>query len=534
MTAQPHPDMFKPIDNAGRTVDTCSAFAETAAAPARAPEGAPSAPPAEPGGAPWQRDHRVNIARPISGRWVQVVYAVIDVCCIALTALVAFSVRFLPEAGATSLREIRRSFPPDFPWGDYGAFLLLYTALIVLCCHSQDLYRTLRTRTALAESQAVLRAVAMASVLLMAFLFLSGIETVSRLVLVFTGLQSAALLAAWRLWKREWIISRVRRGIGARNVVIVGAGKVGQALARYLEENKHLGLSFRGFLDQSRTSDPRLLGRVESLPQIARAEFVDEVVITIPSERELVKQVALEARRQQLDVKVVLELFDGMGWNASLEHVGEFPMMQLHREPIPALGLLTKRFIDIVGSASALLAFVPVMLILAVAIKLGSQGPVIYRSIRVGKKGRRFLCCKFRTMVANADALKADLRDRNERNGPFFKMADDPRLTRLGKFLRKYSLDELPQFWNVLKGEMSLVGPRPHPLDDYEQYSLEHLRRLDVKPGITGLWQVTARQDPSFASNLALDLEYIENWTLGLDLKILCRTIPVVLLGNGQ
>jgi lipopolysaccharide/colanic/teichoic acid biosynthesis glycosyltransferase len=137
-------------------------------------------------------------------------------------------------------------------------------------------------------------------------------------------------------------------------------------------------------------------------------------------------------------------------------------------------------------------------------------------------------------MVANADALKEELRGQNQRNGPFFKMAADPRITRMGRILRKYSLDELPQFWNVLKGDMSLVGPRPHPLDDYQRYSLEHRRRLDVKPGITGLWQVTARRDPSFETNMALDLQYIERWTLGLDFLILFRTVAVVLRGNGQ
>jgi lipopolysaccharide/colanic/teichoic acid biosynthesis glycosyltransferase len=136
-------------------------------------------------------------------------------------------------------------------------------------------------------------------------------------------------------------------------------------------------------------------------------------------------------------------------------------------------------------------------------------------------------------MVADADLQKDKLRNENERNGPFFKMENDPRITRVGRWLRKYSFDELPQLWNVLRGDMSLVGPRPHPLDDYERYSIEHLRRLDVSPGLTGLWQVTARSDPSFEINMARDLEYIENWSLGLDLAILFKTIPAVLRAEG-
>jgi lipopolysaccharide/colanic/teichoic acid biosynthesis glycosyltransferase len=174
--------------------------------------------------------------------------------------------------------------------------------------------------------------------------------------------------------------------------------------------------------------------------------------------------------------------------------------------------------------------------LLAVAalwIRLDSKGPAIYRAPRVGKKGKQFLCYKLRSMCVTADIEKELLRRENERKGPFFKMVEDPRVTRCGRWLRKLSIDELPQLLNVLRGEMSLVGPRPHPVDDYEQYTLEHLRRLDVKPGMTGLWQVTARRDPSFETNMKLDLEYIENWSLGLDLRILARTVPAVVRAEG-
>jgi lipopolysaccharide/colanic/teichoic acid biosynthesis glycosyltransferase len=152
---------------------------------------------------------------------------------------------------------------------------------------------------------------------------------------------------------------------------------------------------------------------------------------------------------------------------------------------------------------------------------------------RAGRKGCPFRCCKFRTMVVNADGMKDSLRKHNERSGPLFKITDDPRVTRLGRFLRKYSLDELPQLWNVLLGEMSLVGPRPHPLDDYSKYDLDHRRRLEVKPGVTGLWQVTARRDPSFETNMKLDLQYIDNWDLRLDFEILLRTFAAVARAEG-
>ncbi len=202
--------------------------------------------------------------------------------------------------------------------------------------------------------------------------------------------------------------------------------------------------------------------------------------------------------------------------------------------PILITGLFVKRIMDLLLSAIGVLVLWPFLLAIALAVKLESPGPVFYASLRAGKKGQKFVCYKFRTMVDGADGLKDFLRQFNERQDPFFKIADDPRVTRLGRFLRKYSLDELPQLWNVLKGDMSLVGPRPHPVDDYARYRPEDHRRLDVKPGITGLWQVIARTDPSFETCMTLDLEYVKNWSLMLDFRILMWTAPAVLAGGGS
>jgi lipopolysaccharide/colanic/teichoic acid biosynthesis glycosyltransferase len=202
--------------------------------------------------------------------------------------------------------------------------------------------------------------------------------------------------------------------------------------------------------------------------------------------------------------------------------------------PILSTDLFVKRIMDLLLSAVTLLLLWPLLLAIALAVKLESPGPVIYASLRVGKRGQQFVCHKFRTMFDGADELNDSLRRYNERQDPFFKIADDPPVTRLGRFLRKYSLDELPQFWNVLKGDMSLVGPRPHPIDDYVRYRPDHHRRLDVKPGITGLWQIIARANPSFETCMKLDLEYMKHWSLLLDFKILMRTVPTVLSGGGE
>lgn len=228
------------------------------------------------------------------------------------------------------------------------------------------------------------------------------------------------------------------------------------------------------------------------------------------------------------------DLWRGEHWK-QLDWFTRFPdALQYYDAPFPSVGLSTKRAVDVVLSLIGLVVVWPLMLAIALAIKLESPGSAFYRSLRVGKHGRTFVCYKFRTMIRGADKLKEDLSSLNERHGPFFKISDDPRVTRFGRFLRKYSLDELPQLWNVLKGEMSLVGPRPHPIEDCAQYTSKHCRRLGVTPGMTGLWQVSGRMDPSFETSMALDIAYIEKWSLRLDLLILFQTIPAVLAGEGQ
>jgi exopolysaccharide biosynthesis polyprenyl glycosylphosphotransferase len=205
----------------------------------------------------------------------------------------------------------------------------------------------------------------------------------------------------------------------------------------------------------------------------------------------------------------------------------------LHRQDFPRDAFLLKRVIDILLASVALVVAAPFMAAIALLIRWDSPGQVLYTADRLGRKGRVFKCYKFRTMVKDAEQRRGALQHMNERDSVLFKIKDDPRLTRVGRWLRKYSLDELPQFWNVLKGEMSMVGPRPPLASEVEKYDLAHLRRLDVLPGITGLWQVEARQDPSFDSYISLDTAYVENWSLMLDLRIMARTIGVVFAGTG-
>jgi len=470
---------------------------------------------------------------PRKHNWVHFGYVLVDVLLICTNGLLAFSVRFAAISPGVGLWHLWPKLAPVLPIEQYAGFLLLHTILIVLFCQSQDLYRTLRGRSIRQESWAVIRAVCFATFVLTAFIFISNAKIVSRAVLGTSTALNFMTLVAWRAWKRRLVSRQVAHGSGAKNTLIIGFGSVAQQLARHLEENKELGYKVIGFLNGDHGDDPRLLGRIEDLPWVARAKFVDEIFITIPSERDLVKRVAAEGCRQQLNVKVIQELYDGLGWNAPIHHIGGLPVMELNRQPIPAVGLFFKRLIDLTFGSLLTILGAPVMLLAALAIKLDSPGPIIYSAQRVGHKGRKFRCYKFRTMVAEANERKEELLHLNERNGATFKIASDPRITRVGQFLRRFSIDELPQLLNVLKGDMSLVGPRPHPQEDFDQYRLEDLRRLDVLPGITGLWQVSARQDASFETNVMLDLEYINNWNLFCDMRILLKTIPEVLRGCG-
>ncbi len=336
------------------------------------------------------------------------------------------------------------------------------------------------------------------------------------------------------LWAWRWQSARQRhRPSHLRNVLIVGAGSVGRQVAAYIEEHPDTGRTVSGFLDDQRALTNKVIGRVEDLARLARTGFVDEVILAAPRDRELILQVLREGRRLRLDVEIVPDLF-GCKPSVGFESVGDLPLICLHAERMPAAGLVLKRAVDVIGAGLALMLLAPALAVIAALIKLDSPGSVFYCAQRAGRKGRLFRCYKFRTMVSNADVLKDRLRGNNERSGPFFKMAGDPRITRLGRFLRRYSLDELPQLWNVLKRDMSLVGPRPHPLDDVAAYQIEHLARLDVTPGITGLWQISARRDPSFQRGMELDREYIRTWSVKADMRILLRTFLAVARGSGD
>jgi len=409
---------------------------------------------------------------------------------------------------------------------------LLHAALITLLGYSEGLYAA---GTNLPQQLRMLgKSVLWATSLLSLAYSMQGAPP-NLIALVFgAGSLNFVVLLAWR-WedlRRERLAGQSGRAL--RNVLIVGAGGLGRRVAEQLENHPEGGRAVCGFLDDEQPMGNGVIGRVNSLARLARTAFVDEVLLAAPHDRELTLRVLHDARRLRLDVEMVPDLFGCSPEGPEVERLGDLPLICLHEERLPAAGLLAKRALDIVAAGTALLALAPLLAMIAGLVKLDSRGPVLYAAPRAGRKGKLFPCYKIRTMMSNSEDLKKTLRHQNQRSGPIFKIADDPRITRVGRLLRRYSLDELPQLWNVLRGEMSLVGPRPHPVDDFAAYEVEHLARLDVTPGITGLWQVTARRDPSFQRGMELDREYIRSWSLGMDARILLKTVKAVVRGSGD
>jgi exopolysaccharide biosynthesis polyprenyl glycosylphosphotransferase len=440
-------------------------------------------------------------------------------------------------------------FRPDSPYHTNAMFrshptsvlgaLLWFMLSLILVSRRYHLYGPMQMRNALHEQRLTVQACLTAGLLLAGFLYLMHGEIISRGIVIITVVTTGVLLCMRRLVWRAMMYRRFERGMETRNIIIAGNGRVGQALRHHVENSRNLGYTFKGYVeipgcDSGTVDRSEVLGSINDVLDIARKHFADEIFLSAQCATETVKRIVSDAREAGIDIRVVPELYDGLAWNSPIEYVGQFPTIPLHRGHVPVLGLFLKRIIDVLFSSIAILFLAPVAAVIATAIRLDSPGPIFYCSDRIGKKGRVFRCIKFRTMVADAEHRRGEILHMNERDSVLFKVSNDPRVTKVGRILRKYSLDELPQFVNVLQGDMSLVGPRPPIASEVKNYELSHLRRLNVLPGMTGLWQIQARQDPSFDSYISLDTAYIENWTIWLDIKILVRTLAVVADGTGS
>ena len=464
-----------------------------------------------------------------------VIWATLDLVTALAAGLIALTIR---GGGAPlSNSELVLVFTHSTPvislayLGTFGVYLVLFSKIY-------GLYTSTLNRSGLNEQRLTIQASLTAGLLLCGTLYVLHGYEVSRIVVLLTVLLAMSMIMVRRAVWRKVVQRRYLDGLDTRNVLIVGVGRVAHALRNHLESLRHMGFRFKGFIvldaEDAESGNVDVVGNLGNCLAVARSMFIDEIYFSTPAEKVSMMAVVDEARAAGVDVRVVPDLYDGLAWNAPVEYIGQFPTIPLHRRDFPRGAFLVKRVMDVVLSLLAIIVLSPVMIVIAIMVRLSSPGPVFYSSERIGRKGRTFRCYKFRTMVENAEIQREDLLHRNERDSILFKINNDPRITKLGTRLRKYSLDELPQFFNVLIGEMSLVGPRPPLAAEVEQYEVSHLRRLDVLPGVTGLWQVEARQDPSFDSYISLDTAYVENWNLMLDLRILARTMGVVLGGTGS
>ncbi len=397
-------------------------------------------------------------------------------------------------------------------------------------------YETPVGRTAWAEAARVARALGAVALVLAALAFLTKQSAVPRTLAGLYLAFALALLVGARAALRS--AARARgRGPNARRYAIVGTGGMAREIVETISVHPDWGLSFAGFIPldglPERTRGPSL-GPLSRLGKILEEEVLDVVIFAAPRDHlgEIERGVRL-CEEQGIEVRISLDILRFGPGSMTVADLDGVPMLAFTRTPTDALALAVKRAFDVAVSASVLLVLAPVLLAVAAAVKLDSPGPVFFRQVRVGRNGRPFRMVKFRSMRADAERRLEALRDRNEMTGPVFKMANDPRVTRVGRFLRRTSLDEFPQFWNVLRGEMSVVGPRPPIPEEVRKYKRWQRRRLSVRPGITCTWQISGRNDVDFDRWMELDLDYIDNWSLWGDVAICFRTIPAVLTTRG-
>jgi exopolysaccharide biosynthesis polyprenyl glycosylphosphotransferase len=468
-------------------------------------------------------------------KWPRWVLPVVDIALVSLAFLLSYYLRY----------ELQFLQPVDeanaAPFGPYIPYTAIFALMILFFNQNAQLYRERRGRTWWDEVFAISNGATNAAVMVMALSFLLRPLVFSRLLIVQAAALVVILLGSWRLILRVLRGWLRRRGIGVERVLIAGAGTVGLSVMQTLIARPDLGYKVVGFVDddpeRGATDLGRLtaLGMVDNLSRLIDEHKVDLVIITLPwnVQRKIVS-IVRECERQHVKVRTVPDLFELSLSQVQVEMLGGIPLLGLNGEPTfsPARRL-AKRGLDFALTAITLPFAALVTALVALAIKLDTPGPVVYAQDRVGLNGKHFKVYKFRSMVENADEMWADLIRETGEDPRHPKVENDPRITRVGRWIRRFSIDELPQLWNILRGEMSWVGPRPAVPAEVELYEPWHKQRLRVLPGLTGLWQVSGRNEVPFEEMCLLDIYYIENWTLGLDIQIMLRTVPHVLLAHG-
>ncbi|WP_170142442.1 sugar transferase [Thermosporothrix hazakensis] len=433
--------------------------------------------------------------------------------------------------------------PGSYRLAPVESFLLLEISIVVgllLIFMFRGLYSLRLTGTWFRQVKIIASSATIGLCFLIAYYFAFQPLGTSRLLFLFVWIVSILVLSLGRLLVSGGMSLLYRMGLGETRLLVVGSGRLGKMVLQHIAANPNLGYSIVGFLhdlSDNATGDFgrfKMLGTIDDMAMVIRTMQIDEVIIALPSDmhQHVIKTVKL-CERLGTSFKLIPDLYGMSLSRIDMESIEGIPLIGIRPLSLNTFQRIVTRLVDIIGAALALLIGSPIWLALALIIKCTSEGPVIYKQTRVGLNGEHFQMYKFRSMYKDADQRLAQLLARNEAQGPLFKMKDDPRVTPIGKLLRQTSLDEVPQLFNVLKGEMSLVGPRPPLPREVAQYEEWQKGRLAIKPGMTGLWQVRGRSNLSFDEGVLLDLYYIENWSMRLYFQILLSTIPAVLLRRG-
>jgi exopolysaccharide biosynthesis polyprenyl glycosylphosphotransferase len=455
-----------------------------------------------------------------------------DALLIVFSFILAYFIRF------KVLVFITPSSMPIFE--KYSSILIFVTLLWLAVFKLVGLYEN-KKYTAFVDEVAVLFwGISASTLLLLGLLFLYRELWFSRLVILNVWWIAFLLLGALRLLILLGGRLAHYRGIGLRSTLILGAGEIGQTLAGKMVKDRGLGYRVVGFLDDDPVKlgklyyDTPVLGDLARAGEVIKKRKVDEVIIAsadIPAEKTL--DIITECERFGVEFKIVPGILELIASRVDVDELAGVPLLTVSEIRLKGFNAILKRSMDILLAVLGLIILSPLLLLAAVLVKLTSPGPIFYAQERIGLDGKPFLIFKFRSMVDGADQLISRIADRSEALGHLFKMKEDPRTTPLGRLMRRFSIDELPQLLNVLLGQMSLVGPRPPLPREVDKYNSWQMKRLRVRPGITGPWQVQGRSHLPFDDMVRLDLYYIENWSLWLDLKILLRTVPVVLSCSG-
>jgi exopolysaccharide biosynthesis polyprenyl glycosylphosphotransferase len=441
---------------------------------------------------------------------------------------------------------LRLSYPgsqlePIGPFSDYSWILLLILPVWWVLFNMHGAYYSQRTTPFMSLTWMVLRVTFWGGIFLLAALYAFKGFLVSRWMIGAFLILNASFLSIEKIIIMTWLHVLRKKGYNFRTVLIVGIGDRLREVKYKIDQHPGWGMKVVGFVavDASQTNQTTYgldrLGDLKDLPDRIHENVVDEVIFAIPiGYLDRIEDAVSQCEEQGIKTQIAMHFYTPTIAKTYVEDMDGLPLLTYSSIPEDIAKLFLKRMFDAVASGVGLILLSPFLAAIAVSVWCTSSGPILFRQGRIGLNGRIFTCYKFRTMVANAEELREGLSGLNEMSGPVFKIKDDPRVTKFGWWLRKYSLDELPQLFNVVMGDLSLVGPRPPIVDEVRQYERWQRRRLSMRPGITGIWQVEGRSRVAeFDEWVRLDLQYIDNWSLTLDFKILLKTIPTVILGRG-